>query len=191
MTRRFLLPPPLWGRVGVGGRTCWPAASTIGDILKRASLIAPTKRRRRPLDQPRAVTAATAANDEWAVDIKGWFRTGDNCRIDPLTLTDGHSRFLLEVRIVPQTIEGSQPVFAAAFRRYGLQDAIRCDNGSPFGSTGAGCLKGCRGGGSSSASRHTHPPASRRRTAPRAHAWHLKAQTSRPRRRCGGAAGAL
>jgi len=120
--------------------TCWPAASTIGDILKRAGLITPTKRRRLALDQPRVVTAATAANDEWAVDFKGWFRTRDNCRIDPLTLTDSHSRFLIEVRIVPPTIEGSQPVFAAAFRRYGLPDAIRCDNGSPFGSTGAGGL---------------------------------------------------
>jgi transposase InsO family protein len=120
--------------------TCWPAASTIGDILKRAGLITPVKRRRRALDQPRAMTAATAANDEWAVDFKGWFRTRDNCRIDPLTLTDSYSRFLIELRIVSPTIEGSQPAFAAAFRRYGLPDAIRCDNGSPFGSTGAGGL---------------------------------------------------
>jgi transposase-like protein len=28
----------------------WPAASTIGDIFKRAGLIAPVKRRRRPLN---------------------------------------------------------------------------------------------------------------------------------------------
>jgi hypothetical protein len=39
--------------------TCWPAASTIGDILKRAGLITPVKRRRRALDQPRAMTAAS------------------------------------------------------------------------------------------------------------------------------------
>jgi hypothetical protein len=57
-------------------------------------------------------------------------------RVDPLTLTDSHSRYLIEVRIVPPTIERSQPVFAAAFRRQGLPCAIRCDNGSPFGSTG-------------------------------------------------------
>jgi len=120
--------------------TCWPAASTIGDILKLGGLITAVKRRRRALDGRRVMTAATAANDEWAADFKGWFRTSDNCRIDPLTLTDSHSRFLFEVRIVPPTIEGSQPVFAAAFRRYGLPDAIRCDNGSPFGSTGAGGL---------------------------------------------------
>lgn len=121
-------------------KTCWPAASTIGDILKRACLITPVKQRRRALDGRRCVMAVAAANDEWAADFKGWFRTRDNCRIDPLTLTDGHSRFLIEVRIVPPTIEGSQEVFAAAFRRHGLPDAIRCDNGSPFGSTGAGGL---------------------------------------------------
>lgn len=120
--------------------TCWPAASTIGDILKRACLITPVKRRQRALDGRRSMTAVTAANDEWAADFKGWFRTRDNCRIDPLTLTDSHSRFLIEVRIVPPTIEGSQGVFAAAFRSHGLPGAIRCDNGSPFGSTGAGGL---------------------------------------------------
>jgi transposase InsO family protein len=120
--------------------TCWPAASTIGDILQRTGLITPVKRRRPALDGRRSVTAVTAANDEWAADFKGWFRAGDNSRIDPLTLTDSHSRYLIEVRIVPPTIERSQPVFAAAFRRQGLPRAIRCDNGSPFGSTGAGGL---------------------------------------------------
>jgi transposase-like protein len=120
--------------------TCWPAASTIGDILKQAGLITPVKRRRRALDGRRSVTAVRAANEEWAADFKGWFRTRDNSRIDPLTLTDSHSRYLIEVRIVPPTIDRSQPVFAAAFRRQGLPSAIRCDNGSPFGSTGAGGL---------------------------------------------------
>jgi transposase InsO family protein len=120
--------------------TCWPAASTIGDILKRAGLIAPLKRRRRPLDQAGSMTPVAAANDEWAADFKGWFRTRDNCRIDPLTITDGYSRFLIEVRIVAPRIETSQAVFARAFRRYGLPQAIRTDNGTPFGSNGAGGL---------------------------------------------------
>jgi hypothetical protein len=35
-----------------------------------------------------------AANDEGAVDVKGWFRTRDQRRIDPLTITDRHSRLL-------------------------------------------------------------------------------------------------
>jgi transposase InsO family protein len=130
----------LWMLERQAPATCWPAASTIGDILKRAGLIAPVKRRRRPLDQARSMTPVAAANDEWAADFKGWFRTRDNCRIDPLTITDGYSRFLIEVRIVAPQIETSQTVFARAFRRYGLPQAIRTDNGTPFGSNGAGGL---------------------------------------------------
>lgn len=118
----------------------WPAASTMGDILKRAGLIAPVKRRRRPLGQERPFAAVREANAEWSADFKGWFRTADGRRIDPLTIADGHSRFLIEVRIVPPTIEGALPVFAEAFGTYGLPLAIRCDNGAPFGSHGAGGL---------------------------------------------------
>jgi transposase InsO family protein len=118
----------------------WPAASTIGELLKRAGLVAPIKRRRRPLDQQRPCTPATSCNDEWATDFKGWFRTRDQQRIDPLTITDSHSRFLIELRITAPTIEGVRPYFTRAFREYGLPLAIRCDNGSPFGSRGPGGL---------------------------------------------------
>ena len=118
----------------------WPAASTIGGILKRAGLVTPVKRRRPPLDQRRPCTAVTGCNDEWSTDFKGWFRTRDQRRIDPLTVADSHSRFLIELRIVAPTIEGVRPCFERAFRDYGLPLAIRCDNGSPFGSRGAGGL---------------------------------------------------
>jgi len=118
----------------------WPAASTIGSILKRAGLVTPVKRRRPPLDQRRPCTAVTGCNDEWSTDFKGWFRTRDQRRIDPLTVADSHSRFLIELRIVAPTIEGVRPCFERAFRDYGLPLAIRCDNGSPFGSRGAGGL---------------------------------------------------
>jgi len=122
--------------------TDWPAASTIGDILKAAGLIEAVKRRRRALDQPRQMAAVTAANDEWAADFKGWFRTADYSRIDPLTITDGHSRFVIDVRIVAPTVVGAKRVFTAAFRAHGLPFSIRCDNGTPFGSNGAGGLTG-------------------------------------------------
>ena len=118
----------------------WPAASTIGTILKGAGLVSPVKRRRRPLDQRRPCTPVTGANDEWSVDFKGWFRTRDQRRIDPLTVADSHSRFLIELRITAPTIEGVRPCFERAFRQYGLPLAIRCDNGSPFGSRGPGGL---------------------------------------------------
>jgi len=119
----------------------WPAASTIGDILKQAGLVAAVRRRRRALERAdAAVAVAQAANDEWSVDFKGWFRTRDRSRIDPLTMADSYSRFVIAVQNVPATIEGAQPVFVAAFREYGLPLSIRCDNGAPFGSCAAGGL---------------------------------------------------
>ena len=57
-----------------------------------------------------------------------------------MTITDSHSRFLIETRIAAPTVEGSQAVFARAFAAYGLPLSIRCDNGAPFGSPGAGGL---------------------------------------------------
>jgi transposase InsO family protein len=130
----------LWKLERQAPTTRWPAASTIGDILKREGLVTPVRRRRPPLDQARIMMPVEAANEEWAADFKGWFRTRDNLRIDPLTISDGFSRFLIDVRIVVPRIEPSQVIFARAFRRYGLPRAIRCDNGAPFGSTGAGGL---------------------------------------------------
>jgi transposase InsO family protein len=118
----------------------WPAASTMGDILEQAGLVESRPRRRRPIAQPSATTAAQAPNDEWAVDFKGWVRTRDGRRCDPLTLTDTFSRYLLEARLGEVSIEGVKPVLEQAFRAFGLPGAIRCDNGSPFGSEGAGGL---------------------------------------------------
>lgn len=118
----------------------WPAASTIGDVLKRAGLIPARRVRRRAVELPGQPGFANAPNAEWACDFKGWFRTGDGRRCDPLTVTDGYSRYLLEVRIVDQTIAGVRPVFERLFGEYGLPEAMRCDNGPPFGSDGAGGL---------------------------------------------------
>ena len=123
-------------------RVAWPAASTIGEILKRAGLVTSELRPRRPLDQPRPCTPVTGANDEWSVDFKGWFRTRDRKRIDPLTVADSHTRLLIELKITAPTIAGVQPCFERVFREYGLPRAIRSDNGTPFGSRGPGGLTG-------------------------------------------------
>jgi transposase InsO family protein len=120
--------------------TVWPAASTIGDILKRAGLVTVRRVRRKAIETGARPIRVAAPNDEWACDFKGWFRTLDGQRCDPLTLTDGCSRYLIEVRIAPQTIQGTQPVFERIFQEHGLPRAIRCDNGPPFGSDGAGGL---------------------------------------------------
>ncbi len=118
----------------------WPAASTIGDILKREGLIEARRRRRRAIAQGEMVAPASAPNEEWAIDFKGWFRTRDGTRCDPLTITDAASRFLIEVRIVNPTWAGVRGALERVFKDIGLPDAIRSDNGAPFGSTGAGGL---------------------------------------------------
>lgn len=113
----------------------WPAASTIGELLAQAGLVVPRKRRRRapPYTQPFA--AADAPNRVWCADFKGWFRTGDGERMDPLTITDACSRYLLRCQQVEKTDgERVRAVFESAFRECGLPAAIRTDNGAPFGS---------------------------------------------------------
>jgi transposase InsO family protein len=111
-----------------------PAPSTIGDLLRREGLSAPRRRRRRavPLTQP--FLPVHEPNDLWCIDFKGWFRTADGQHCDPLTITDADSRFLIECRIVPETIEAVRPVVDQAFRELGLPRAIRSDNGAPFAS---------------------------------------------------------
>lgn len=115
-----------------------PAVSTIGALLKRHGLTA-KRRGRRPVSQPsrQRRTEATRPNEVWAADFKGWFRTKDGKRCDPLTLSDLYSRYVLECRVVSSLkTETVEPVFRKVFRRYGLPEVIRVDNGSPFGSRG-------------------------------------------------------
>jgi transposase InsO family protein len=123
-----------------GDGAAWPAASTIGDILKRAGLVEPQRKRRRAIAQGEVVAPARAANEEWSIDFKGWFRTADGRRCDPLTITDQASRFLVEVRIVDPTWAGVRGACERVFEDIGLPAAIRSDNGTPFGSSGAGGL---------------------------------------------------
>jgi len=118
----------------------WPAASTIGDILKREGLVKTKRRRRRALDQGHIIAGADAPNEEWAIDFKGWFRTKDGTRCDPLTVSDTASRYLIDARIVPPTYNGVRAAMERIFSDVGLPDAIRSDNGAPFGSVGAGGL---------------------------------------------------
>lgn len=118
----------------------WPAASTIGDILTRAGLVQPKRRRRAAIGQGEIVAPATRPNEEWSIDFKGWFRTRDGQRCDPLTITDAASRYLIEVKIVDPTWAGVRSALERVFEHVGLPQAIRSDNGTPFGSNGAGGL---------------------------------------------------
>lgn len=114
-----------------------PAASTIGDWLKRRGVVA-TRRRRQSV--PASVvgrSTATAPNELWCADFKGQFRLGNRSYCYPLTISDAHSRYLLECAALESTKGGpARSVFEVAFREHGLPQRIRTDNGSPFASRG-------------------------------------------------------
>lgn len=114
-----------------------PAASTIGEILKRNGLIEPRKRRARTPAFSASLTPAVAPNDVWCADFKGQFRLGNGQYCFPLTITDQYSRYLIECHALESTAGGgARAGFEFAFRRFGLPRVIRTDNGTPFASRG-------------------------------------------------------
>ncbi len=62
-------------------------------------------------------------------------RTQNGERIDPLTMSDAYSRYLLRCQAVEKTdtLRG-QAIYQTAFREYGVPQAIRTDNGALFAS---------------------------------------------------------
>src|SRR2546421_246447 len=75
-----------------------PAASTIGDLLRREGLIHPRRRRvKPPIPGAPDRSEVIAPNQEWDADFKGEFRLGNGEYCFPLTVTDAHTRYLLEV----------------------------------------------------------------------------------------------
>ncbi len=119
---------------------CWPAASTIGDLLRREGLVIRSRCRRPPIPLESPFPAIEAPNSVWCTDFKGPFTLASGKRCDPLTVSDGFSRYLLEGRLMRPVGEEVRKSFDHLFRTYGLPLAIRSDNGPPFASTAAGGL---------------------------------------------------
>ena len=139
---------PTWGPKKVIGwlrfsepETGWPAPSTAGGILDRAGLVQRRRPRRRSTPWGEPFAGAVTPNDVWAIDFKGWFRTTDGMRIDPLTVQDAASRYLVVCAGLERpTGAAARRVLERAFREYGLPRAIRTDNGPPFAGVGLGSL---------------------------------------------------
>jgi transposase InsO family protein len=113
----------------------WPASSTVGAILKRAGLTMSRRRRRKTPPYTQPFQNAQQPNQLWCADFKGWFRTQDQQRIDPLTISDAASRYLLRCQAVEKAnTQHVRAIYEAAFREYGLPLAMRTDNGPPFAS---------------------------------------------------------
>jgi len=85
-----------------------------------------------------ALSVARQPNDVWTIDFKGWFRTGDGTKLEPLTVRDLFSRYILGIHLLSQqNMAGARKVMEGLFQTYGIPRVIRVDNGSPFGATGA------------------------------------------------------
>lgn len=111
-----------------------PSRATIARILSRFGRVR-RQRHRAPMsvvDTAPAISAR-AANELWTVDFKGWWRSVDGARCEPLTVRDAHSRYILAARLLPAlSIEAVRGEFERLFRRCGVPDAIQTDNGEPF-----------------------------------------------------------
>jgi transposase InsO family protein len=121
--------------------TPWPAISTVGEILKCQGLVKPRHLRHHTPKYSEPFLSCQGPNSVWSADFKGQFLMGDKRMCYPLTLTDNYSRYLLVCRGLRRTTtEVTQPWLEWAFREYGLPQAIRTDNGSPFASVALGGL---------------------------------------------------
>lgn len=113
-----------------------PSASTIGRLLSEMGLSRGRARSSRAHGTG-GLKVAQQANDVWAIDFKGWCRTRDGKRCEPLTLSDQATRYLLCCQGLESTrTELVKPVLERVFRQYGLPRRMRSDNGSPFASRG-------------------------------------------------------
>ena len=140
------------GATGVGAAGNWrrgcaagasrpkcSSARTIGKWLKRLGLNRHSRRRTRrgpPVKRP-PLTMAQAEQPCVDGGFKGWFRTQDGRRVEPLTVRDLFSRKVLTIRLLKdQSWKPVQREFGRLFGLNGYPKVIRADNGHPFGSTG-------------------------------------------------------
>jgi putative transposase len=114
-----------------------PSESSFKRVLDRAGLVEP--RRVRPRHEAGRLFSGRRAqqpNEIWTADFKGHWYDKNRRRCEPLTVRDEFSRYLLELRAMPNAQTSTvRQSFEQLFERHGLPAAIRSDNGVPFAST--------------------------------------------------------
>ena len=109
--------------------------SSFKRVLERAGLTEPRRRRQRSEVTGRIWSGqrGQAPNEVWTVDLKGWWYDAQRQRCEPLTVRDEHSRYILELRRIPNArTDTVRACFERLFTIHGLPGAIRSDNGPPF-----------------------------------------------------------
>lgn len=110
--------------------------STVKRVLGKAGLVRPRRRRRHDqcgrIENP---VTPQAPNDLWTVDFKGWWYSCERRRVEPLTVRDAHSRYILCAQpLADSRTQAVRGTFERLFDNFGLPLAIRSDNGPPFAS---------------------------------------------------------
>ena len=119
----------------------WPAPSTIGEWLKKKGLVRKRKKRLHVPPYTEPFKDCEMQNAVWSADYKGQFYTGDGRVCYPLTISDNYSRYLIKCHGLPgPSHHETKGIFEDAFQEYGMPDAIRVDNGTPFTGKGIGGL---------------------------------------------------
>jgi len=119
----------------------FPSITTIGSILEKYDLTIPRKYRRRYPEKTDPLSHCQRSNDIWCIDFKGWFKTKDAVKCEPLTLTDAYSRYILYCnKLGINSADYVWDALTKAFEKYGLPTYLRHDNGPPFATAGVGRL---------------------------------------------------
>lgn len=101
---------------------------TIDRILAREGRI---PREKRSTAATKRFARATP-NELWQMDHKGALKVG-RCTVEPLTILDDHSRFVLSLTAQRSTAaEPAWKALVATFRAYGMPEAILVDHGSAW-----------------------------------------------------------
>lgn len=118
-----------------------PAISTVSYWLKKEGLVEERKKRLRVPPYTEPFLECNAPNKVWSMDFKGQFYMKNDHVCYPLTVTDNFSRFILGCDALPgPRYVPTRYCLKTIFRKYGLPDVIRSDNGTPFASKCIGGL---------------------------------------------------
>lgn len=113
-----------------------PSLSSVNRIFRKFGLVKKRRVRKVPSDSNRLRQRIMpeAPNDVWAIDFKGWWKSGGEI-CEPLTVRDLHTRKILDIRLMQKKDSAAvRSVLTGLFKKYGLPKVIRSDNGTPFAS---------------------------------------------------------
>jgi transposase InsO family protein len=81
----------------------------------------------------REIYAAKHPNHVWTVDFKGWWYTPDKEKVNPLTVRDEYSKYILCIKAMEKgDMACVYREIDSLFKIYGLPEIILSDNGPPF-----------------------------------------------------------